>query len=789
MGEYTEILETIIHNLWSVSWQVTILIAVIWLIDRLSFRASSLFKYWLWCIVLVRLCIPVSIELPTGIDTSFTERIEQNAPGLNKLPVLRTLSDDFKPLVLSPSPKGPVIVSETPLRKSLLPSLTAIQLLGIIWIVTVTAIVITLFVHVIVISRRLKHSKPIHNPDLVSLLEKLAGKIGISRPVRLLYLDESIGDVPAVAGFIRPRIFLPPRLADNWPADDLEPILLHEVAHIKRNDLLVNWLQIAVQTVYFFHPLVWFANRRIRLLREEVCDDIAVHVIGDRRKRYTKSMLDVVKSADREPSLGFVGIGFTERMSTMGARIRRILSDSYRIVTNLSVLSIALLLLIGFVGISVSCKRSNKGFKVKPPTMELVVRKPDGSDNSTSHNNDYFEIEINELRDIIIDGMIIPPDSVEVTIVKAQRGNGYKQVFLSVDKNVPYGDIVELMKTIKNVQDSIKIEMYIEHTETSEIVLAEVSLAESSGFVDGLLVSSEQDEPSSSRKSAIMLESKVKPNSLQVVLNGDTLNLGKDYSYNPAVNQITISNEQALRPDADLVIKYEEESDSFTISLFLALGNQLRTFLNPKHSIINLAEEVNSSTNIVAKVDTHFNLDSQKIFETPVVFIIANNMTDNAFKLSESERKNLEKYLRNGGFAFIENEVPIYESRIPNVARQMLNDTLGDDAKFLPISENHPLYHCLFDVDDGAPQGGSFAIGDGSIQKLSKGVGDLEGIWLDNRLVVIYSDKGYFYQWNKPESSEPQMKLGVNIIVYALTQEGGIINLNPDQLKKTTPDQ
>ena len=63
------IAETVFRHLWSVSWQVSILVAVIWLVDRLSFRASSLFRYWLWMIVVLRLCIPGNLSLPSGTES------------------------------------------------------------------------------------------------------------------------------------------------------------------------------------------------------------------------------------------------------------------------------------------------------------------------------------------------------------------------------------------------------------------------------------------------------------------------------------------------------------------------------------------------------------------------------------------------------------------------------------------------------------------------------------------------------------------------------------------------
>ena len=223
------------------------------------------------------------------------------------------------------------------------------------------------------------------------------------------------------------------------------------------------------------------------------------------------------------------------------------------------------------------------------------------------------------------------------------------------------------------------------------------------------------------------------------------------------------------------------------IYISTAWGAQLKPPDTLKRAVINLVEAVNRYTNINAKMDSHLYLDSRKIFNTPFVYVTANK----AFQLTEIESTNFGNYLRKGGFAVIDNGTPEYEyGQAEASLRQMLRDSLGADAQFLPIPKEHPLYHCFFDFDDGPPQGDeiqmvttittdepSERIRDASI---AKAVLYLEGIWLDERLVAIYSDKGYGRKWKLLVNNEPQLKMGVNFVVFALTQSGGIAQQKMD---------
>ncbi|MBN1292828.1 MAG: DUF4159 domain-containing protein [Candidatus Latescibacteria bacterium] len=210
-------------------------------------------------------------------------------------------------------------------------------------------------------------------------------------------------------------------------------------------------------------------------------------------------------------------------------------------------------------------------------------------------------------------------------------------------------------------------------------------------------------------------------------------------------------------------------------------GTQLKPPDHLKRAVLHLAEAVNRYTNIEAYMDPHLILDSRKLHEMPVVYIT----TDTAFELTDIESRNLGEYLRNGGFAIVDNGTPMYEfGQAEASLRQMLRDALGADARFLPIPNSHPLYHCFFDFDDGPPIGGEIGIAatlttgiQGVIARgsfMAKEVFYLEGIWLDNRLVAIYSDKGYATKWSEYTNNIPQLKMGVNMVVFALTQKGGI---------------
>ncbi len=119
---------------------------------------------------------------------------------------------------------------------------------------------------------------------------RLSRRLHIARRVRLL--ESTLVEVPTVIGWIKPVILLPASALSGLSLPQLEAILAHELAHIRRHDYLVNLVQTLVETLLFYHPAVWWLSRRIRVERENCCDDLAVRLCGD-PYTYAKALADL----------------------------------------------------------------------------------------------------------------------------------------------------------------------------------------------------------------------------------------------------------------------------------------------------------------------------------------------------------------------------------------------------------------------------------------------------------------------------------------------------------------
>lgn len=110
-------------------------------------------------------------------------------------------------------------------------------------------------------------------------LRRLSGRLGLTRGVRLLHSTRV--EVPTVIGWFRPVILVPLSALTGLEPKQIETILAHELAHVRRHDYAVNLFQSVVETLFFYHPAVWWISRQIRIEREHCCDDLAIAVCGD----------------------------------------------------------------------------------------------------------------------------------------------------------------------------------------------------------------------------------------------------------------------------------------------------------------------------------------------------------------------------------------------------------------------------------------------------------------------------------------------------------------------------
>ncbi|HEX8435606.1 M56 family metallopeptidase [Archangium sp.] len=147
-------------------------------------------------------------------------------------------------------------------------------------------------------------------------LETLARRLGMTRPVRLL--RSAALDVPAAVGWLRPVVLLPVSALTGLSARQLEMVLAHELAHIRRHDFAVNLVQTLVETLLFYHPAVWWMSRVIRVEREHCCDDIAVGTSGS-AVSYARALtaleaLRVMPLGEASPAMSALGGSLTVRV-------------------------------------------------------------------------------------------------------------------------------------------------------------------------------------------------------------------------------------------------------------------------------------------------------------------------------------------------------------------------------------------------------------------------------------------------------------------------------------------
>lgn len=158
-------------------------------------------------------------------------------------------------------------------------------------------------------------------------LDDMTRRIGVSRPVRLLV--SGLAEVPMVIGWLRPVVLMPVGALAGLPLDQVQALLAHELAHIWRNDYLVNILQSIAEAVLFYHPAVWWVSEQIRVERELCCDDIAVKASGDVLV-YVRALADLetCRRARLKTALAAGG-------GSLVSRVRRLIAEPRPVSRNL----------------------------------------------------------------------------------------------------------------------------------------------------------------------------------------------------------------------------------------------------------------------------------------------------------------------------------------------------------------------------------------------------------------------------------------------------------------------
>jgi beta-lactamase regulating signal transducer with metallopeptidase domain len=336
--------------MWPMFWQVSVLIVIIAALDLLLRRRLwPQARYALWLLVLVKLILPPGLSLPTSLTSELQPLAERAAKheavsrepatpsigqtdstpsrnsadlsGVRPAPAAdsqaRTV-DVPPPTYAPPIPVGdsqepayqPEPAVQEPAR-ALTAKLSLLSVGMLIWLLG--GLVLGLWL--IMRFQQLRHAhkqKADHialPPGFKRILADAANKLKLRRLPDVAFSQTVV--CPAVFGVFRPVLLLPKDELTRFSQKDIEHILLHELAHIKRGDLWMHAFYMVLQIIYWFNPLLWCVRRRLQHLRELCCDATVARVLREQTTGYRQTILETARrllAKPVEPGMGLLGL-------------------------------------------------------------------------------------------------------------------------------------------------------------------------------------------------------------------------------------------------------------------------------------------------------------------------------------------------------------------------------------------------------------------------------------------------------------------------------------------------
>jgi beta-lactamase regulating signal transducer with metallopeptidase domain len=346
--------------------QSTLLIVTLFLLDLvLRKRVRAAVRYPLWMLVLVKLVLPPSFAAPTGL-----------AYWLPETKIVKPSMVITSPVVVHYAETGfvePHVLQTLPPPR---PRLQAAAVFLLTWLVIALGLVGWLVRRSHSVARTAARAAPASkSPE--ELLEACRQQMGIQRRVRLK-LSTNAGS-PAVCGLWRPIILIPRALAGKLTPLQLRAVLFHELAHIQRGDVWVNYAQTLLQILYWWHPLLWLANAQIRRAREQAVDERVMVEMGGEAEAYPATLLEVAKLASKRPMPALGLIGIVESKSALAQRIRHLLDSPAPKSAKLGFARLAAVALIGAVLLPMArgqrgVARPNPGVNTHPEIVSMTVK-------------------------------------------------------------------------------------------------------------------------------------------------------------------------------------------------------------------------------------------------------------------------------------------------------------------------------------------------------------------------------------------------------------------------------
>ncbi|HMJ18504.1 MAG TPA: HEAT repeat domain-containing protein [Gemmatimonadaceae bacterium] len=271
-------------------------------------RASAGARHLVWLVTLAALLlvpgltawapIPIRVLPPASKSVSDAKSPSNAASTLTAGNTASAAEKNEKPGVNAP---GGSTIDASPAgviggKIAASPVLSVLSIIFLVWAAVLLVIAASLGYATLMVHRIVNRARPLDSADWLSPLFEVSDRLALEEPPRLLRSEDA--KMPFACGVFRATIVLPAE-CDSWSLDRRRAVLLHELAHVRRHDLIGHTLSRLACAVYWFHPLVWKAAKQLRSESERACDDLAL-ACGARAADYAEHLLDIVTSVRRD---------------------------------------------------------------------------------------------------------------------------------------------------------------------------------------------------------------------------------------------------------------------------------------------------------------------------------------------------------------------------------------------------------------------------------------------------------------------------------------------------------
>ncbi len=405
------------------SMTAAILVCLILLAKQLfKNRLDARWHYYIWFLLLVKLLIPYTPESPISVFNIVTPVAEQ----VSSIDEFSWLSPDATFIKMSTSTDG----SETALDgsdKSIKVNNTYVEtepdaagtanistlngnignnysgafiVIFLVWAAG-CCLLVCYTVYLNIRFRKIVGSYNACDEKRINgILEECKRITRVYRSIPVLVLNQT--RTPFIYGILKPKLLFSKSHIQNLDDDEIRYIMLHELSHYKRKDVLVNWVTVLLQILHWFNPIIWYSFYIMRQDCEIACDDKALsYVEGCERKKYGQTIINLLKEAADSSFIPSTA-GFMKKNASVKRRITMIIRFKKKSWVR-AVVAVALIIAVGLVGIPGAKTIAAKDEKVsfKSEQLAKAIRDALGKDKDSV----IYKSELSELKELAVIGI------------------------------------------------------------------------------------------------------------------------------------------------------------------------------------------------------------------------------------------------------------------------------------------------------------------------------------------------------------------------------------------------